>query len=151
MRFNVTRFVSPDNSDMSVKNPRRLTPFEALIMDCVWDMEEATVRQVLERLDPVKPMAYNTVQTMMGILRRKGFLASRRDGRSDVYRPLVAREQMANRSLRELIDRFFAGSAAALVSQLLDSGNVGAEEIRAIRRDIARRANGQAKRKGGSQ
>ena len=121
---------------MANNTPKKLTSLEALIMDCVWSLERATVRQVLERLEPTKPMAYNTVLTMMRILRDKGFLASEREGRSDVYRPLVEREQVARRSLRELQDRFFAGSARALVSQLLESENLSAEEIGAIRREV---------------
>jgi predicted transcriptional regulator len=124
---------------MAEGKPKKLTPLEALIMDCVWDMPEATVREVKERLEPVKPMAYNTVLTMMRILREKGFLKSRREGRTDVYAPVVSREQMARRSLSELLDRFFAGSAEALVSQLLKSEDLEAAEIRAIRREVDQR------------
>ncbi len=124
---------------MPKKERNRLTPLEALIMDTVWDMSQATVRQVKERLEPVKPMAYNTVLTMMRILRDKGFLEAERNGRSDVYRPMVTRQQAAGRSLRELLDRFFAGSATAMVSQLLDSDEVSSEEVKAIRREVDRR------------
>ena len=124
---------------MPQDDTKRLTPLESLIMDCVWRMSEGTVREVQERLEPVKPMAYNTVLTMMRILRDKGFLASRRNGRMDVYRPRVSRKQMARRSLREILDRFFAGSPQALVSQLLESEEVGAEEIRAIRAEVDRK------------
>ncbi len=133
---------------MAGKNARRLTPLESLIMDSVWTLSRATVRQVQESLQPVKPMAYNTVLTMMRILRDKGFLASKREGRLDVYRPRITREQMARRSLREVLDRFFAGSAEALVSQLLDSENLSAEAIKAIRREVDRQLRGQAESKG---
>ena len=132
------------------KKPKRLTPLEALIMDAVWDAGEATVRQVQEGLDPVKPMAYNTVLTMMRILRDKGFLGSRREGRMDVYSPLVQREQVARRSLGELVDRFFSGSAAALVSQLLQSEELSDEEVRAIRRQVNEKLGAARKRKGGA-
>ena len=121
---------------MAQQAPQRLTPLEALIMGRVWDMGEATVHDVRDSLEPVKPMAYNTVLTEMRILREKGFLASRREGRTDVYRPLVPREQMARLSLDEVRERFFSGSAVALVSQLLASDDVSDEEIRAIRREV---------------
>lgn len=120
----------------SKTKPKKLTELEALIMDTVWDMGRATVRETQERLDGVKPMAYNTVLTMMRILRDKGFLKSERDGRMDVYRPCVTREQVGSWSLNEVLERFFAGSAGALVSQLLDSGNPSAKEIAAIRAEI---------------
>ena len=124
------------------KTQRRLTPLEALIMDRVWEDHPVTVRNVREALHSRRPMAYNTVLTMMRILRDKGFLASERQGRMDLYRPLVAREQMAKRSLNELLHGFFAGSAQALVSQLLESEELDPGEIEAIRRDVDRKLNG---------
>jgi predicted transcriptional regulator len=127
---------------MAKKNPKRLTPLETLIMDCVWDMSEATVRDVQERLHRKKPMAYNTVLTMMRILREKGFLESERDGRTDVYRPRIEREQVAKRSLNEVVERFFGGSATALVSQLLDSQDLSTDEILAIRQEVDDRLRG---------
>lgn len=129
---------------MARARPKGLTGLEAVIMDCVWDLSEATVRDVKERLDSAKPMAYNTVLTMMRILRDKGFLASRRDGRTDVYRPRVSRQQMGRRSLHDVIERFFAGSPAALVSQLLDSEDFTEKEIKDIRRDVNSRLRGEA-------
>jgi BlaI family penicillinase repressor len=130
---------------------KRLSPLEALIMDCIWDETETTVRQVQERLQDEKPMAYNTVLTMMRILRDKGFLSSKREGRMDVYRPRITREQMAERSLGEVLDRFFAGSATSLVSQLLDSGDLGTEEIKAIRQQVNRRLRKQSGANGDQQ
>ena len=121
---------------MPENNSKRLTPLESLIMDRVWDLSEATVREVQERLEAERPMAYNTVLTMMRILRDKGFLDSKRNGKADVYHPLISREQMARRSLSDVLDRFFSGSATALVSQLLSSENLSEDEIKAIRREV---------------
>jgi predicted transcriptional regulator len=132
---------------MAGRNTKRLTPLETLIMDAVWSLSEATVRDVREHLRPVKSMAYNTVLTVMRILRDKGFLSSEREGRSDVYRPLVTREQMGRRSLQEVLNRFFAGSAEALVSQLLDSEDLSPGEIRAIRSEVDRRLASEAEGK----
>jgi BlaI family penicillinase repressor len=117
-------------------NSGKLTPLESIIMDAVWGRSEATVRQVRASLKSSRPMAYNTVLTMMRILRDKGFLTSQRQGRVDVYRPLISREHMAHRGLRELMHRFFAGSAKALVSQLLETESLNKAEIQAIREEI---------------
>ncbi len=134
---------------MSPNNGNRLTPLEAVIMDAVWSSSRATVREVQERLAASKPMAYNTVLTMMRILRDKGFLASTRDGRMDVYRPVKTREQMSKGYLRDLVRRFFGGSARALVSQLLDSEDLSPEEVRAIRREVNGRLRASGKDKAG--
>ena len=121
---------------MARKRRDRLTPVEATIMDQLWALKQATVREVQESLASVRPLAYNSVLTMMRILRDKGFLASKREGRTDVYRPLVTRRQMGRRSLREVLDRFFAGSPQALVSQLLESEDLSLDQIKAIRREV---------------
>ena len=118
-------------------NPdKRLTPLETLIMNVLWDESPVAVKQVQERLTAVKPMAYNTVLTIMRILREKGFVVSEREGRSDLYRPMVTREDMGRRSLGEVIDSFFSGSAEALVSQLLDGQSLTDEELAAIRAEL---------------
>ena len=118
--------------------PKKLTPLETLIMNVLWDESPAAVRQVQERLTSVKPMAYNTVLTIMRILRDKGFVVSEREGRSDLYRPVVTREDMGRRSLGEVIDSFFSGSAEALVNQLLDGQSLTDEELTTIRTELDR-------------
>ena len=120
-------------------NTQKLTELESVIMDAVWELGQATVRDVQEHLKTARPMARNTVLTMMGILRDKGFLRSTREGRTDLYRPTVSREQVSGHLLRDVMKRCFAGSAHALVSQLLDGGDIDSEEIKAIRRDLNRR------------
>ena len=120
------------------KPDKRLTPLETLIMNVLWDESPAAVKQVQERLTTVKPMVYNTVLTIMRILRDKGFVVSEREGRSDLYRPVVTREDMGRRLLGEVIDSFFSGSAEALVSQLLDGQSLTDEELTAIRAELDR-------------
>ncbi len=44
---------------------KKLTPLETLIMSALWDESPAAVKQIQERLNSVKPMAYSTVLTMM--------------------------------------------------------------------------------------
>ena len=117
-------------------NGKRLTPLETLIMNALWDGAPLSVRQVQERLHAVKPMAYNTVLTVLRILRDKRFAKSERVGRGDLYQPAVSREQMGRRSLAETVESFFAGSAGALVSQLLDSNRLSEEELARIRSEI---------------
>ena len=81
-------------------------------------------------------MAYNTVLTVMRMLRDKGFLSSTREGRMDLYSPLVERAQMAQNSYREVVSAFYSGSAQQLASQLLSSEELSDEELRSLRKQI---------------
>ena len=123
---------------MAAKEPtdRKLTPLETLIMNELWDDSPATVKQVLERLQAIKPMAYSTVLTMMRILREKGFLRSEGQGKADLYSPTISREDAGRRSLGEVIESFFSGSAEALVSQLLNNQSLSDEELKSIRSEL---------------
>ena len=115
-----------------------LTELESIIMDAIWTLEQATVREVQEYLKETRPMARNTVLTIMGIMRDKGFLKSKRVDRADVYRPAISREQMSGNLLRDMVNRFFSGSAHALVSQLLESEKLDTTELKAIRKELNR-------------
>ena len=122
---------------------KKLTPLETLIMNALWDESPAAVQQIQGRLKSVKPMAYSTVLTMMRILRGKGFLVSERQGKADLYRPVVSRDDAGRRSLGEVIDSFFSGSAEALVSELLDSRSLGDEALKAIRAELDKTLEGR--------
>jgi BlaI family penicillinase repressor len=122
---------------------KKLTRLETLIMNALWDESPAAVKQIQERLKSVKPMAYSTVLTMMRILRGKGFLVSERQGKADLYRPVVSRDDAGRRSLGEVIDSFFSGSAEALVSQLLDSRSLSDEALKAIRAELDKTLEGR--------
>ncbi len=108
-------------------------------MDTIWQLGKASVREVQTELEPSKPMAYNTVLTMMRILRDKGFLSSTRHGRLDVYRPTISRENAGKGGLHDLLHTFFSGSARALVSQLIDDEDISIQEMKEIRRELNRK------------
>jgi predicted transcriptional regulator len=93
-----------------------LHPLEAEVMNAVWDRGETTVRELAEVLDEAIPKAraYTTYMTTMARLHRKGLLARRREGRTDVYAPAYTREQYADlraqSEVAALVDAF--GDAA---------------------------------------
>jgi len=81
---------------------------EAAIMDAVWDAPgPVLVREVREGLNAARPIAYTTVQTVMEILHRKGWLTREKDGRAYRYRAASTREDYA----AGLIDQVFAAGA----------------------------------------
>jgi predicted transcriptional regulator len=63
-------------------------------MESLWASGEATVREVMEALNPraAKPRAYTTYMTIMARLHKKGLLDRRREGKTDYYSPTHARE-----------------------------------------------------------
>jgi len=135
---------------MSNKGDERPTPLESLVMQSLWERSPASVRDVQMRLSEQKPMAYNTVLTLMRRLRKKGFLASERNGRRDLYSPVVERQVVAQRSLRDLVDRFYQGSATSLVAQLLRTEDLAAHEVIALRQELDRWLRSRSVEEGGA-
>jgi predicted transcriptional regulator len=69
---------------------------EAMVMDLLWDRGGwMTPGEVHEVLDQARPLAYNTVLTILTRLCEKGRLERQRDGRAYAYRPTQSREQHA--------------------------------------------------------
>lgn len=106
-------------------------------MKVIWELRQATVRDVYEKLLGQRPIAYTTVMTMMNILEQKGFLKKRpAEGRAYVYQSARPRKQVIRSMVREFVDRVFNGSAEPLMVQLVKDQHLSREEVEKIARAI---------------
>ncbi len=130
---------------MESKRPARpLTPLELEIMKVLWTAAPATVQSVQEKLPGEPKLAYTTVQTMLNVLCRKGKAKRSLKGRAYEYAPLVSREMAARATLRDVIKRFFGGSAESLVMSLVASRDLKPEKLAELKR-LVDRAEREAK------
>jgi predicted transcriptional regulator len=92
--------------------PPPLHELEAEVMDGVWDANapEVTVREVMEALNAraAAPRAYTTYMTIMRRLDEKGVLSRRREGKTDLYRPVHSREEYADLRAQAGVDQLVA-------------------------------------------
>jgi BlaI family penicillinase repressor len=95
-----------------------LSALEARVMDIVWRRGTATADDVLQDLGGRLTNA--SVRTILRRIEAKGVLTHDVSGRVFIYRPALARQAVAGGLLRRVIDRFYGGSAEALVLGLLD-------------------------------
>lgn len=112
---------------------------EAAIMDAVWAAgEPVRVREILERLDRQPPIAYTTVQTVMDILFRKGWLTRAKEGRVNLYAAAASREDYVTGLMGEamavaedraaVLVRFVEGmdpDETAVLRRMLDAARAG--------------------------
>ena len=103
-------------------------------MEVVWRKGSATVAEVAEALNDES--AYTTVLTFMRILRAKGYLSCRKEGRAHVYAPKVDRATAARKAVRQLLTRFFAGSPSELVLSFLRDEELSQSEIEELKKKI---------------
>ena len=114
--------------------PDLLTDTELELMEVLWSLEESPARGVMEALPPEGRRAYTTVATLLRVLEKKGLVTTRRDGRADVYRPSLSRDDYELRSVRVLTKKLFDRQPAALVRRLLDAKDLSRGELEDIRR-----------------
>ena len=107
-------------------------------MKIVWRLEQATVRDVYEKLLEHRKVAYTTVMTMMKILENKKHLKKTQEDRAYVYRPTKPKDLVLGGMVREFVNRVFNGSAEPLLMHLIEDSNLTQKELDDIARMIRR-------------
>ncbi len=127
--------------------PKQLSlgPLETEILNIVWELSSATVKDVHERIlaDPDRELAYTSVTTVLRRLAQKGWLACDRSERTFHWRPLVSRQEARALEAYEQLQRFLAVGNPDIVLAFADSlDQVSLEQLEAIAQRIqaARRA-----------
>ena len=105
-------------------------------MEVLWTHDPATVQTVQKALH--RRLAYTTVQTMLNVLHRKGKVRRMLKGRSYVHRPVLSRHQALARTIDDLVNRWFGGSATELVMTLIEDRRVSEEKLTELRDWVSR-------------
>jgi len=123
-----------------------LTRFELEIMDVLWRLQEASVRELQEALQEKKRPAYTTVQTIVQRLEQKGAVKrTRKIGNALMFAPTVTRRSAYRRVVDDLL-ALFGGSAQPVVAHLLESGKLTLEDLKALEEnERTRKKKGTAK------
>ena len=121
---------------------RGLGELQAEVMEIVWNLGEATVSQVHERIALRRKALYTTVLVAMQKLdNKKGWLKHRREGRANVYRPARSREATQGSLLKDVLGQVFEGNPHVLLSSLLEQHPMSDEELADLKKliDVRRR------------
>jgi len=107
---------------------KELTKAEEQVMLILWEMGEALVKDVIEKMDEPKP-AYNTVSTVIRVLEGKGFVDHKAIGNTHIYFPIIAEPDYKRFALNKVMNNYFENSYESLVSFLVKDKKMGAEEL----------------------
>ena len=110
---------------------KQLTKAEEQFMQVLWELEEASVQDIIDELPKPKP-AYNTVSTIIRILETKDFVAHKAKGRGYIYFPLVKKADYSNQTLNKLVDGYFGGSFKSMVSFFVNKNDIDINELETI-------------------
>ena len=104
-------------------------------MNVIWMTGDASVAEVTERLREDRDLHHNTVMTVMQRLAEKGYLEKyARDGRTNGFRPKIAREEVSQRYLDLVRNELFGGSTRGAMSALLDGSDIPTRKRRQLKK-----------------
>ena len=116
------------------KQIRRLPDSELEIMQVVWQKEPPVSRiEIEETMKGDHTLAATTILTLLTRLCEKGFLQMEKQGRVNVYTPLVSQKEYLASECRSLLDKLYGGSIKTFANALCDSG-ISKEELIELRK-----------------
>lgn len=107
---------------------KELTKAEEEVMQYLWRLEIASVKEIIAEMDEPKP-ATNTVSTIIRILEQKGFVNHQPKGRGYEYFPLISKEQYQEFSVNKVVKSYFGGSLSKLVSFFAEKEKIDTKEL----------------------
>ena len=114
---------------------RELTRAEEEIMQVLWDLESAFVKDIITKLPKPKP-AYNTVSTVVRVLEQKGFVGHEPLGKSHKYHPLITKDAYTRSFMKGFVKRYFAGSYQQMVSFFTQEDKLSVNELEDLVKEL---------------
>lgn len=129
MLYSLTKnLVEGKASHMKLKE---LTKAEEEVMQILWELKRAFVKEVIEQMPEPKP-AYNTVSTIVRILQEKGLVEHHAIGKSHRYFPLITKEEYSKFKMEKLMTGYFDGSFSQMVSFFVNKKKLDTTELDTI-------------------
>ena len=117
--------------------PQALTDLQLSILRVLWDRGSATAAEITDALRTSRGLAQQTIATILSRLEKRGIVRHETQQRQYVYTAVVNQPDVRRTMLAELTDRVFEGDVAALVSQLLSTGEMSPGDLARVKALIA--------------
>lgn len=117
---------------------KTLTKAEEQIMQALWKLENAFVRDILDELPAPKPHQ-NTVATILKILVDKDFAGIEVFGRTHRYFPKVSKETYSRSTIKNVVRKYFQGSFADAVSFMVKENNLSVEDLELLVKQLKKK------------
>lgn len=122
-----------------MRSPTRLTRLELDLMEPLWRLEQASIREIQEALPATRRPEYTTVQTMIYRLEEKGVVQRvKKIGNAHIFAPTIPRKSAVGALIDHLIDQV-GGSPSPLLSHLVETGQIGLKEIKELEALVAKK------------
>lgn len=117
---------------------KTLTKAEEQIMQVLWKLEKAFLREIIDVLPNPKPHS-NTVATIVKILVEKEFVAINLYGRMHQYYPLISKDAYSKSTIKNFVKGYFEGSFSNAVSFMIKEKNLSVEDLELLIRELKKK------------
>lgn len=112
--------------------PTRLSHLELEILRPLWQLKQATIREIRDALPKDRRPEYTTVQTIVYRLEEKGAVERvKKIGNAHVFTPAVSHKSTVGALVEDLVRRL-GGTAEPVMAHLIESGRIGLKELREL-------------------
>ena len=115
-----------------------LTKAEEQIMQVIWKLEKAFLREIIDVFPNPKPHN-NTVATIIKILVEKEFIGIEVFGRTHQYYPLVSKDTYSKSTMKSFVKGYFEGSFSNAVSFMVKENNLSVEELELLLKQLKKK------------
>ncbi|HEY2721817.1 MAG TPA: BlaI/MecI/CopY family transcriptional regulator [Chitinophagaceae bacterium] len=119
---------------------KTLTKAEEQVMQALWKLGKAFLRDVVDEMPAPKPHQ-NTVATLLKILVDKEFVGVNVLGRQHEYRPLISKEEYSKKTMKQMVKGYFDGSFSNVVSFMVKEKNISIAELEKLLEQIKKHQN----------
>jgi predicted transcriptional regulator len=113
-----------------------LTKAEERIMQIVWKLKSAFVKDIISQLDENPKPPYNTISSIVRLLEKKGYLAYKAYGKTYEYYPQISKSDYRKAFFKKMISGYFDNSVESLLSFMVKEQKLSDEELKKIKEII---------------
>ncbi len=116
---------------------KELTRAEEQVMQQLWRLEKAFVKEIVDRMPDPKP-AYNTVSTIIRILEKKGFVDHETFGKTYRYFPVIGKKEYTKAYFRNFLTNYFGNSFQEMVSFFAREDKMSLADLEELMKEVGK-------------
>lgn len=106
-----------------------LTKAEERIMQVIWRLQKAFVKDIIEELDDEPKPPYNTISSIVRLLEKKGYVNYNAYGKTYEYFPAISKDDYAKTTFSKLFSGYFDNSPTSLLSFMVKEQKLSQKDI----------------------
>ncbi|SDD48602.1 BlaI/MecI/CopY family transcriptional regulator [Niabella drilacis] len=117
-----------------------LTKTEERIMQILWKLKKAFVKDIINELDEEPRPPYNTISSIVRLLEKKGYVKYKSYGKTYEYFPAISKEAYTKTTFSKLFSGYFDNSPASLLSFMVREEKLSEKDIEELKALIKKNA-----------